>query len=176
MSVKGRLKELREKLDGPESADLAVSLMNLGNLLRELGDLEAARPPLERAIAIQTKLHGDDDPKLAASLFNLGKLLDDLGDLDAAEATFEKSLALFIKAHGDDAVETAAAQGGLAMVLDRQDDLDGAIEAAKQLIALEPEDPLGHTSLSIFYQRKGMIPEAEEEKAIATKLTMEQNG
>ncbi len=59
------------------------------------------------------------------------------------------------------------------MVLDRQDDLDGAIEAARQLVALEPDEPLGHTSLSMFYQRKGMIPEAEEEMAIASRLSMQ---
>ena len=67
----------------------------------------------------------------------------------------------------------AIAWNGLAMVLDRQDDLDGAIEAARQLVALEPDEPLGHTSLSMFYQRKGMIPEAEEEMAIATRLSMQ---
>jgi len=66
----------------------------------------------------------------------------------------------------------AIAWNGLAMVLDRQGDLDGAIEAAKQLVALEPDEALGHTSLSIFYQRKGMIREAEDEKAIATRLSM----
>ena len=50
--------------------------------------------------------------------------------------------------------------------------LDGAIEAGRKLVALEPDEPLGHTSLSMFYQRKGMIPEAEGEKAIASRLTM----
>ena len=66
----------------------------------------------------------------------------------------------------------AIAWNGLAMVLEKQGDLDGAIEAAKQLVALEPDEALGHTSLSMFYQRKGLIREAEDEKAIATKLAM----
>jgi len=39
-------------------------------------------------------------------------------------------------------------------------------------VELEPDEPLGHTSLSIFYQRKGMIPEAEAEKAVAMRLGM----
>ncbi len=66
----------------------------------------------------------------------------------------------------------AIAWNGLAMALAQRGDLDGALEAGRKLVALEPEEPLGHTSLSIFYQRKGMIPEAEEEKAIAMRLGM----
>lgn len=64
----------------------------------------------------------------------------------------------------------ALAWNALAMALDRKDDIDGAIEAIRHYIEREPDDPLGHTSLSIFYQRKGMIQEAEDEKAIATRL------
>ena len=66
----------------------------------------------------------------------------------------------------------AIAWNGLAMVLERKGDLDGAIEAARRLVELEPDEALGHTSLSLFYQRKGMIREAEDEKAIATRLAL----
>ncbi|HYB11883.1 MAG TPA: tetratricopeptide repeat protein [Myxococcota bacterium] len=66
----------------------------------------------------------------------------------------------------------AIAWNGLAMALAQRGDLDGALEAGRKLVELEPDEPLGHTSLSIFYQRKGMIPEAEEEKALAMRLSM----
>ncbi len=65
---------------------------------------------------------------------------------------------------------------GLAMSLEKLGDVDGAIEAGLRLVELEPDEPLSHTSLSIFYQQKGMIPEAEEEKAIAMRLQMAQQG
>jgi Flp pilus assembly protein TadD len=68
----------------------------------------------------------------------------------------------------------AIAWNGLAMALDRQGDVDAAIEAARKLVELEPDEPLSHTSLSMIYMRKGMIPEAEEEKAIAMQLQMKQ--
>lgn len=64
----------------------------------------------------------------------------------------------------------AMAWNGLAMALAKNGDLDSAIDAAKRYVELDPEDPLAHTSLSILYQRKGMIPEAEDEKALAMKL------
>ncbi len=66
----------------------------------------------------------------------------------------------------------AIAWNGLAMALEKQGDLDGAIEAGKRLVELDPEDALGHTCLSRFYQQKGMIPEAEEEQALAMRLSM----
>ncbi len=66
----------------------------------------------------------------------------------------------------------AIAWNGLSLAFREQGDLDAAIEAGRRLILLEPDDPLSHTNLSILYQRKGMITEAEEEKAIAMKLQL----
>lgn len=64
----------------------------------------------------------------------------------------------------------AIAWNGLSMALQRSGDLDGAIDAGRRLVELEPDDPLSHTNLSILYQSKGMIREAEDEMAIASRL------
>lgn len=88
--------------------------------------------------------------------------------LDEAVATYREAL------EADPTLPIA--WNGLAMALAQQEDLDGAIEAAKKLVELEPDEPLGHTSLSMFYMRKGMIQEAEDEKALAMRLTMKKNG
>jgi Tfp pilus assembly protein PilF len=61
------------------------------------------------------------------------------------------------------------AMHGLIRALQDAGDFDQAIAAANDLIARDPEDPLAHTSLSILYQQKGMIPEAEAE-ALKAKL------
>ncbi len=58
------------------------------------------------------------------------------------------------------------------MAYRQQGNLEAAIEAGRRLIEVEPDDPLNHTNLSILYQNKGLIPEAEEEMAIATRLEM----
>lgn len=58
----------------------------------------------------------------------------------------------------------------LAMAHAELDELDAAIEAGRRLCQLAPDDILAHTSLSTFYQRKGMIPEAEAESAKAKTL------
>src|SRR5438552_1191409 len=58
---------------------------------------------------------------------------------------------------------------GLIRALQDCGRLDDGIEWAKKLIDMDPSDPLAHTSLSILYQHKGMIPEAEAE---ATKARL----
>jgi Flp pilus assembly protein TadD len=66
----------------------------------------------------------------------------------------------------------AIAWNALSMALRQQGDLEGALEAGRKLIELEPDDPLSHTNLSILFQMKGMIDEAENEKAEAMRLEL----
>jgi tetratricopeptide (TPR) repeat protein len=58
---------------------------------------------------------------------------------------------------------------GLIHALRDCGEYDRAIAASHELIARDPDDILAHTSLSILYQHKGMVPEAEAE-ALKTKL------
>ncbi|MBI2504807.1 MAG: tetratricopeptide repeat protein [Candidatus Latescibacteria bacterium] len=58
----------------------------------------------------------------------------------------------------------------MAHAYEKLGDLDAALAAAQQAAQCSPDDFLVHTSLSILYQRKGMIPQAEAEKAIAAQL------
>ncbi len=61
------------------------------------------------------------------------------------------------------------AMHGLIRALRESGQLDEAIAVAHRLIQLDPEEVLAHTSLSILYQHKGMIQEAESE-ALKAKL------
>jgi tetratricopeptide (TPR) repeat protein len=87
------------------------------------------------------------------------------GDRELAIAEFRHSLELD--------PEFALAWNGLSIALSQAGDLEGALEAGQKLVALEPDDPLSHVNLSRLFQRKGMVPEAEEELAIAAKLETE---
>jgi tetratricopeptide (TPR) repeat protein len=58
----------------------------------------------------------------------------------------------------------------LAMAHKEIGELDEAIAAGKRLCELAPDDILAHTSLSQFYQMKGLIAEAEAESAKAKVL------
>ena len=61
------------------------------------------------------------------------------------------------------------AMHGLIRALQEQGEFDAAIAVAQRLLQLDPEEVLAHTSLSILYQHKGMIVEAEAE-ALQAKL------
>ena len=52
---------------------------------------------------------------------------------------------------------------GLSRALQNLNRFDEAIEVATRISELDPDDVLAHTSLSILYQKKGMVPEAEAE-------------
>jgi tetratricopeptide (TPR) repeat protein len=66
---------IREKAQGADHPDAALSLNNLGSLLRTMGDLAGARSCLERALAICEKAFGEDHPGTSASVSNLAALL-----------------------------------------------------------------------------------------------------
>ena len=95
-------------------------------------------------------------------------LYDEALDL-AFEGNYREAIARYREALSIDP-SYADALHGLAMAHAELDELDEAIAAARQLCELAPEDILAHTSLSTFYQRKGMIQEAEAVSAKAKML------
>ena len=79
-----------------------------------------------------------------------------------AEGRDEQAIDEYRQALAADPTFTDALHG-LSRALQNLNRLDEAIEVAHQISAFEPDDVLAHTSLSILYQKKGMIPEAEAE-------------
>jgi tetratricopeptide (TPR) repeat protein len=79
-----------------------------------------------------------------------------------AEGEQERALAEYEKSLAADPTFTEAMHG-LARVLQDLNRLDEAIAVAKRISEVDPDDVLAHTSLSVLYQKKGMIPEAEAE-------------
>ena len=79
-----------------------------------------------------------------------------------AEGNYENAIAGYQRALEADPVFTDPMHG-LARVYQDLNRLDEAIAVARRITELDPDDVLCHTSLSILYQKKGMIPEAEAE-------------
>jgi len=88
------------------------------------------------------------------------------GHLDAAVAAYQESIAA-------DPTFTEAMHG-LARALQDLGRLDEAIGVAQKIAEVDPDDVLAHTSLSVLYQKKGMIAEAEAEGAKARVLGWKQ--
>jgi tetratricopeptide (TPR) repeat protein len=86
-----------------------------------------------------------------------------------AEEKLDEAIVAFHQALDEDATYKDALHA-LAMTYSHQEKLDEAIEIGKKLVEVAPDDELAHTSLSIFYQQKGMIAEAERIAAQARTL------
>jgi tetratricopeptide (TPR) repeat protein len=94
--------------------------------------------------------------------------LDLMGDgkLEEAVTAYRESLAID--------PEFTEAMHGLARALQDLQRYDEAIAVAQRIAELDTDDVLAHTSLSVLYQKKGMIPEAETEAAKARVLGWKQ--
>lgn len=79
-----------------------------------------------------------------------------------AEGHHEMALTEYQKSLEADPVFTEAMHG-MARALQDLNRLDEAIAVAKRIAEIDPDDVLAHTSLSVLYQKKGLIPEAEAE-------------
>src|SRR2546428_13754329 len=103
----------------------------------------------------------------------------------AAEDYYYAALDLVAEGHHEQAVEEyqqslvsdptfTEAMHGLARALQDLNRLDEAIAVANRIAEVDPDDVLAHTSLSVLYQKEGMIPEAEAEGAKARVLGWKQ--
>jgi tetratricopeptide (TPR) repeat protein len=90
-----------------------------------------------------------------------------------AQGHLEKAVAAYRESLAADPSFTEAMHG-LARALQDLQRYDEAIEVAQRIAEIDPEDVLAHTSLSVLYQKKGMIPEAEAEGAKARVLGWKQ--
>ena len=101
--------------------------------------------------------HGDKMELYKSGITKFGQQ-----DFDGALEDFREALVLD--------PEFGDVHQSIAHVHEKLGNLDAALEAAKKAAECSPDDFLVHMSLSIFYQRKGMIPEAEAEKDLAAEL------
>ena len=82
--------------------------------------------------------------------------IDFFGEGKLPEAIAEYTRALELDPKFSDALH------GLAQAYHAQQDFDRTIETARRILVLDPDDILAWTAISRAYQRKGMVPEAEE--------------
>ena len=82
--------------------------------------------------------------------------IDFFGEGKLPEAIAEYTRALELDPKFSDALH------GLAQAYHAQQDFDRTIETARRILDLDPDDILAWTTISRAYQRKGMVPEAEE--------------
>ncbi len=129
LAMHGEALQIRQRIFGPESIQMAASLYSLGALHRIRGDMEQAEPVLRRALLIYGRF--DDRHTAVARVRNsLGRVLHARGRLTEAREHLEAALALRRRILGADHVGVASCAKNLAAVLLDQ----GETEAAGSLL------------------------------------------
>ncbi|HXM55068.1 MAG TPA: tetratricopeptide repeat protein [Candidatus Dormibacteraeota bacterium] len=140
----------RETDDELRLAELANAA---GLALRFGGDLHAARPWLESAVAIRSRALGPDRPATARSLGNLGNLLRAQGELADAMPKLDRALGIHERTLGPDHPDTATCLHDLAALRYDVGDLIGARQLVERALdiaerVLGPDHPVTATSLN----------------------------
>ncbi|HEX4145459.1 MAG TPA: sulfotransferase [Pirellulales bacterium] len=128
---------------------------NLGDVLRERGEIDAAVEHYRRAVALK--------PSLFQPLNSLGNLLRTQGKLDEARACFEQAIGL--------KPDFAEALNNLGIVLMDQDKIDAAVARFEQALAVRSDLAETHKNLgnALTQQGKFDAAAASYERAISLR-------
>lgn len=129
--------EIRQRLLGPDAADVGQSLGNYGFLLRFQGHLKEAEARQRAGLAIQRRRLGSRHPDVGASLANLGGILREQARLLEAEPCLREALAIDVERLGDADVSVAYDHNELGRLLQAEGDLGeamGHLQRSMQII------------------------------------------
>ena len=168
---------IRAQTLDPEGPGVARASNDLALVLDELGEFEAAKEFLQRAVAIWEATAGGehpDHPELAMTLGNLGMVLEHLQDLEGAQAVLERALVM----HEVTGTEGSTALHNLARVYEDRGELSEARAALERVLTAEqerygpvhPEVAITLTTLASVVHGLGASAEAAELQRWALKV------
>ena len=86
---------------------------HLGDLQRQVGDLDAAQANHQRALNILEAVYGPHHPEVAIVLGRLGTVQHERGEFDAAQANLQRALDIMQAVHGPNHPQTVSARSRL---------------------------------------------------------------
>jgi Flp pilus assembly protein TadD len=133
--------------------------LNVGRALIQEGETDAARPFVEKALALQ--------PSLARGHFFLAMILKACGDFDGALMHLRETERQYPR----DRVTTD--QIGRILFLERR--YSDAIAALKKTLDVDPEDVPAHYTLMLSYRGLGQTAQAEREEALFRRFKADES-
>jgi tetratricopeptide (TPR) repeat protein len=109
-----RAVEAAKRTRGPEHAETAYALSNLGWLFQEIGEYAEAEPLLKEVLRIRQKVLGPENPDTATDLDKLGELYHYMGEYAKAEPLLQEALRIRQKVLGLEDLYTATSLNNLA--------------------------------------------------------------
>jgi serine/threonine protein kinase/tetratricopeptide (TPR) repeat protein len=147
----------------------AQLLQTLADSMRDLGLLEEAVDPQERALALRRSALGNDNPQTLASISSLGRLMRARGKADDAERLQREALDGRQRVLGNDDPATLYSMNDLGYLLQAKGDLDQAekylglaLEGRKRVLGESHHSTLVSLSnMGILRTKQGKLAEAE---------------
>jgi len=152
--------------EGPE---LSRVLLFKSDIVRETGDLEAARAAIREARELQEALVlGADHPEVGLALSSQASILHDLGALEQAHEKYRESLEISLRLLGDQHPRTAAAYNSLGTLHQDLGDHEAARGLFEACLAIQvatvgresPEAASTYNNLATVHFRQGRPGEA----------------
>ena len=132
----------------------ADAYSNMGNVLKDKGDLEAAIESYKQALKIK--------PDYAQAYSNMGIALKGKGDLNAAISSYKQALKI--------KPDYAEAYNNMGSALNDKGDLEAAIENYKQALKIKPDYAQAYNNMGIALKDKGDLEAAIESYKQALKI------
>lgn len=163
-SLLSREFEFRCRVHGRASADTLITMGNLAESLRAMGNLKGAQTLLEETISLQAK----SNAHTLGLMDILGVTLEKKGDLSEAKELHQTLLAMRVSFLGFDHKDTLTSMNNLAEVLSAQGNLSGARKLQENVLAgrqrvLGPEHP--HTLQSMNNLASTLLAQGDLEGA-----------
>jgi len=134
--------------------DYADAYSNMGNALKDKGDLEAAIQSYKQALKIK--------PDYAQAYNNMGNALKDKGDLEAAIQSYKQALKI--------KPDYAQAYSNMGNALKSQGDVEAAIDSFKQALKIKPDYAQAFNNMGNALSEKGDLEAAINSYKQALKI------
>ena len=118
---------------GPDDADVATTLINLGTHLDDSGHYSEARVMLERALKIRRQVFGPAHPLVGFAELALSSAYDSQGEYDEAEKLAQDSLAIFRRGLPADHPKISEALNMIAVLRAARRDFAGAVPLMREV-------------------------------------------
>jgi tetratricopeptide (TPR) repeat protein len=173
-----RALKITEQSFGPDHPEVATSLDNLAQLLKDTNRLSEAEPMMRRALKIHEQSSGQDHPEVATSLNNLALLLKATNRLSEAEPLMRRALKIYELSFGQDHPNVAICLNNLALLLSETNRL---IEAEPMMrralkideLSFDPDHPniaRNLNNLALLLRDTNRLSEAEPMMRHALKI------
>ncbi len=140
--------ELKSKLIGPESVDVAIAFGNLGVALAQKGDHRKGEDAVRRGLALLVKLLGPEHAQVANATRNLAAIRYLQGSYPEARALIERAMAIQ-RRWGADAVDLWGMERHLGAVMIRTGQRAEGLRRLRTAVAkLKSLQPGGHILLA----------------------------